>query len=188
MTLGFFARTVSMSLFWRAASKPASVSATTSMPSRPNSSLAPLPTAADQSEVVCQDSAAVNLPSLTLASCSGVSVTEAAGVAASPCGPLVVVSAASTDPAASQAAVSMNVKSRLMGSSLCFLGSILRAAVRVWIKLAQRTPRRRHLAASSTDFGASRLSDSLQPSATFCLVTVMAGATTKGGACLPSRP
>ena len=59
MTVGFFARTVSMSLFCLPASKLALVVATTLMPSFLNSAFAPAVTAVTKSEFWCQTSAAV---------------------------------------------------------------------------------------------------------------------------------
>jgi hypothetical protein len=59
ITVGFFAITVSTSLFCLPASKLAIVVATIRMPSSLNSSRAPAVTAASKSEVWCQTSAAV---------------------------------------------------------------------------------------------------------------------------------
>jgi hypothetical protein len=81
--------TVSMSLFCLPASKFAWVSATTSMPSSANWSLAPRLTAPTKSEDWCQTSAAVGLRRLTWAISLSVSFSSPVGVACSPAGPVV---------------------------------------------------------------------------------------------------
>ena len=94
--LGFFAIIVSTSFFCLAASKPASVTATTSMPRRANSSCGAADRPRRCSPTACARRApAVYLPSLILASSSGVSVTLDAGTAVSPFGPVVVPATAS---------------------------------------------------------------------------------------------
>ena len=89
MISGASARAVSMSLRWRAASKPASVVATTSMPRRSNSSVAPAVTALTKSAEVCQSRAAVAPRSRSMAASASETMIVSDGVAASPPGPIV---------------------------------------------------------------------------------------------------
>src|SRR6201987_5903283 len=81
--------TISTSLSCRAESNPASVVATTLIPARSNSWIAPAVTAEMKSDEVCQTSAAEYLPSFSFATSASVKVSALDGVAASPLGPTV---------------------------------------------------------------------------------------------------
>ena len=108
MMLGCLASTVSMSLICFAESKPASVSATTSTPSRANSSLAPAVTAFTKSDEVCQRRAAVAFISLIFATSASVSITSLDSVGLSPPGPTVwAIAAVAIHPIATAIAVSL---------------------------------------------------------------------------------
>src|ERR1700726_2483998 len=85
--------TVSTSLSCCAESNPASVVATTLIPARSNSWIAPAVTAEMKSDEVCQTSAAEYLPSLSFATSASVNVSALDGVAASPLGPTVCAAA-----------------------------------------------------------------------------------------------
>ena len=80
---------VSMSLRCFAASNAALVVATTSMPKRVNSSVAPAVTAFTKSDWSCQSIAAVWLPARTASSLAAGTTIDEEGVALSPFGPIV---------------------------------------------------------------------------------------------------